>query len=119
MNSAIAFLTVRREIASPGYAAPNSPGYSSSSSSLVTTSGHRVAISTSFWMGPSIWSSSVSARPSQNCAMLKATLNTVGEFTDPSRPSTPTDTTLPSSPPLARSWQLAQDTVSFFESRGS
>jgi len=82
-------------------------------------SGHRLAISIADWTGPSVWSSSVSARPSQNCLKLKPVLKTVGALIGPSALSTPTDTRRPSSPPDARSWQLAQDTELSFDSRSS
>ena len=87
--------------------------------SLVTTSGQMLSISRRFCTGPSTWSNRLCARPSQNCLKLKAALNTVGAFTNPVRPSMPVDTTSPSSPPALRSWQVAQEMVSFLDNLGS
>src|SRR5215217_979346 len=92
--------------------------YSGIPRSFVTTaSGEGMAISTGFRMGSFAWSSSVEARPSQNCEALKSALSTVGLLRMPFWPFTPSDTGLPSEKPLFGSWHVAQDVLSSNDSR--
>ena len=93
--------------------------YSGSSYSRISTSPQSLPISTGFWMGPSIWSSSVFLRPFQNWLFRRPALYTVGALISPSCPSIPMETCRPSAPPPASMWQLAQETVPSRESFGS
>src|SRR5512132_2077616 len=76
-------------------------------------------ISTGFTIGPFACSSSVAARPSQNCTGRYAAFHTVGAERSPCLPSTPTLTARSSSPASITLWHELHDTVAVSDSRGS
>ncbi len=69
------------------------------------------AISTGFCTGPSACFSRLGARPSQNCTVKYAELNTVGALRVPVFPCTPLETGLPSENPALGLWHVAHETV--------
>src|SRR5689334_14924205 len=68
-------------------------------------------------MGPLACSSSVSARPSQNCASEYARLITVGALRPPFCDLMPVENAAPSVKACSGAWQEAHETVSSAESR--
>ena len=76
-----------------------------------TSSGDFCPISMGFKMGSFACSSSVGARPSQNCVALNMALSTVGALRCPRCLPTPSDVTLWSTKPAFGSWHVEQETV--------
>ena len=70
-----------------------------------------IAISAGFCIGPSAWSSSDAARPSQNWAALKTRLITVGACRFPFFPPTPVENWFGSAKPFSGTWHDAHESV--------
>src|SRR5690625_182055 len=85
---------------------------------LITRSGV-LFISRASWMGPIAWAARSSARPSQNCAMLKTALRTVGEFRPPRCQACPMERGWRSTPAVPTLWQLLQLMNQLLDRRGS
>src|SRR5512139_3809554 len=85
----------------------------------ITASRLAMPISIGLTGGPLAWSSSVAARPSQNCAEWNAAFQTVGALRPPFWPCTPIEVGMWSSPPSMTLWQEKQDTDPVEENRGS
>src|SRR5690554_220194 len=78
-----------------------------------------MAISTSASMGPPACSFRSAARPSQNWAIARLELNTVGELTGPGRHLWPMAVFRLSTPPRDRLWQVLQEIIPDMDRRGS
>src|SRR5690606_41791302 len=76
-------------------------------------------ISTSAWIGPPACSLRSAARPSQNWAIARLELNTVGEFTGPAFQPWPMEVLRLSVPPIDRLWQVLQEMIPDIDRRGS
>src|SRR5690606_40367356 len=70
-------------------------------------------------MGPAACSFRSAARPSQNWAMARLELNTVGAFTGPGCHLWPMDVFRLSTPPNDTLWQVLQEIIPDMERRGS
>jgi len=78
-----------------------------------------MAISTSAWIGPAACSLRFAARPSQNWAIDRLELNTVGELTGPACYLWPIEVLRLSVPPRDKLWQVLQEIIPDIDKRGS
>src|SRR5690606_1983116 len=77
------------------------------------------AISAGLAMGPPACSRRSLARPSQNCAMFRLELSTVGELMPPCCQLCPMDALRLSEPPMLRLWHELHEIAPDFDRRGS